>query len=474
MRGLDFASRSFYIPNMKSSAVIRSFLLLLAFTSAITIQAAEKTIVLKAARLFDGKSKALLQNGVVIVQGNKIVDAGTNLPAPTDAQVIDLGDATLSPGFMDGHTHLTLDFSGNYNERRLKEIDLNVSEHAIMATRFARATVEAGFTTVRDLGSRFPASKEMVDIALRNSINKGVVVGPRMLVATFGIGATGGHFDPTSGFRDMLFGREPNETDGIADGPDAIRKAVRWEVKNGADVIKAAVSGGVLSLADEVDTPQLTPAEMAALVDESHRLRKKVAVHCHGDQAAKEAIEAGVDSIEHGSFLKPETLTLMKNKGTYLTPTLMATEWILGKIDNYPPALQAKARSAGAARSEMVRNAVKMGIKISFGTDAAVYPHGQNAKEFKLMVDLGMQPIDALKSATSTTADLFGIAQKVGTLEKGKLADVIAMPGDPTADITATERVSFVMKEGKIIRNGPPSVPPVADTSETPSEIPAD
>ncbi len=458
---------------MKSPA-IRSLFFLLAFALAMSSQGAEKTIVLQAARLFDGKAKALVQNGVVIVQGNKIVDAGSNLPAPSDAQVIDLGDATLSPGFMDGHTHLTLDFSGNYNERRLKEIDLNVSEQAILATKYARATVEAGFTTVRDLGSRFAGSKEMVDIALRNSINKGVVVGPRMLVATFGIGATGGHFDPTSGFRDMLFGREPNETDGIADGPDAIRKAVRWEVKNGADVIKAAVSGGVLSLADEVDTPQLTPAEMAALVDESHRLRKKVAVHCHGDQAAKEAIAAGVDSIEHGSFLKPETLTLMKNKGTYLTPTLMATEWILGKIDNYPPALQAKARAAGAARSEMFRNAVKMGVKISFGTDAAVYPHGQNAKEFKLMVDLGMQPIDALRTATGNAADLFGITQKVGTLEKGKLADVIAMPGDPTADITATERVSFVMKEGKIIRNGPPSASPVAETDETPSEIPAD
>jgi len=441
---------------------------------AITTQATDKVVVLKAARLFDGKSKSLVQNGVVIVQGAKIVDAGSNLPAPADAQVIDLGDTTLSPGFMDGHTHLTLDFSGNYNERRLRELDLNVSEQAIIATRYARATVEAGFTTVRDLGSRFVGSKEFVDVALRNSINKGVIVGPRMLVATFGIGATGGHFDPTSGFRDMLFGREPGFSEGIADGPDAIRQAVRFEVKNGADVIKAAVSGGVLSLADEVDTPQLTPAEMAALVDETHRLRKKVAVHCHGDQAAKEAIEAGVDSIEHGSFMKPETLTLMKNKGTYLTPTLMATEWIMGKIDNYPPALQAKAKAAGAARSDMFRNAVKMGVKISFGTDAAVFPHGQNAKEFKLMVDLGMQPIDALKAATGNAADLFGIAQKTGTLEKGKLADVIAMPGDPTADITATERVSFVMKEGKIIRNGPPSSQPVAVSADENPEIPAD
>jgi imidazolonepropionase-like amidohydrolase len=451
-----------------------SFTILVLISGAISIHAADKVIVLKAARLFDGKSKTLAQNGVVIVQGNKIVDAGSNLPAPTDAQVIDLGDATLSPGFMDGHTHLTLDFSGNYNERRLKEVDLNVSEQAIIATRYARATVEAGFTTVRDLGSRFVGSKEFVDVALRNSINKGVIVGPRMLVATYGIGATGGHFDPTSGFRDMLFGHEPDFSQGIADGPDAIRKAVRFEVKNSADVIKAAVSGGVLSLADEVDTPQLTPAEMAALVDESHRLRKKVAVHCHGDQAAKEAIEAGVDSIEHGSFMKPETLTLMKNKGTYLTPTLMATEWIMSKIDNYPPALQAKAKAAAAARSDMFRNAVKMGVKISFGTDAAVFPHGQNAKEFKLMVDLGMQPIDALKTATGNAADLFGIAQKTGTLEKGKFADVIAMPGDPTADITATERVSFVMKEGKIIRNGPPSASPVAISSDLEAETPAD
>src|SRR5437762_1534785 len=454
---------------------IMSRVLLALFCLGIAANAADQTtIVLKAARMFDGKSKALVQNAVVIVQGDKIVDVGSNLPVPDGARVVDLGDATLSPGFMDAHTHLTLDFSGNYNQRRLHELDLNVSEQAIQATAYARATVEAGFTTVRDLGSRSVSSLEFVDVALRNSINKGVIFGPRMLVATKGIGATGGHFDPTSGFRDFLFGRESDYTDGIADGPEEIRKAVRFEVKNGADVIKAAVSGGVLSLADEVDTPQLTPAEMAALVDESHRLRKKVAVHCHGDQAAKEAIGAGVDSIEHGSFMKPETLTLMKNKGTYLTPTLMATEWIMSKIDNYPPALQAKAKAAGAARSDMFRNAVKMGIKISFGTDAAVFPHGQNAKEFKLMVDLGMQPIDALKAATGNAADLFGIAQKTGTLEKGKLADVIAIPGDPTADITATERVSFVMKEGKIIRNGPPSSQPVAVSADENSEIPAD
>ena len=432
-------------------------------------------IVLKAERMFDGKSKTLVQHGVVIVQGDKIVDVGSNLTIPNGAQVIDLGDATLSPGFMDAHTHLTLDYTGNFNERRLTELTTNVSEMAIRATVFARATVEAGFTTVRDVGSRYVSSREFVDVALRNAINKGIVVGPRMLVATKGIGATGGHFDPTSGFRDFLFGRESDYTDGIVDSPEDVRKAVRFEVKNGADVIKAAVSGGVLSLADEVDTPQLTPPEMAALVDESHRLRKKVAVHCHGDQAARDAIEAGVDSIEHGSFMRPETITLMKNKGTFLTPTLMAAEYIMAKIDQYPPALQAKAKAAYSARSEMFRNALRMGVKISFGTDAAVFPHGENAKEFALMVGLGMQPIEALRSATASTAELFGIAQKTGTLEKGKFADVIAMPGDPTADITATERVSFVMKEGKIIRNGPPTPQLAAASAEVPTlDVPAD
>lgn len=438
---------------MKQLHLWLGVLVLFSLGSAQAADPAPATVVLKAARLFDGKSKALVTNGVVIVQGDKIVDAGSNLPIPQGAQVIDLGDATLSPGFMDAHTHLTFDFSGNYNERRLKGLEVNVSELAYLAIPNARATVEAGFTTVRDLGSRFEGSRDFVDVSMRNAIAKGVIPGPRMLVATFGIGATGGHFDDTNGFRDLLFGHEPGSDDGIADGPDAIRKAVRFQIKNGADVIKAAVSGGVLSMHDEVDVPQLTPAEMAALVDETHRLRKKVAVHCHGDQAAKDAIEAGVDSIEHGSFLKPETLQLMKTKGTYLVPTLMATEWIMSKMDAYPPALQAKAKAAGDARTEMFRNAVKIGVKIGFGTDAAVYPHGQNAKEFKLMVDLGMPPIEALRAATSGDADLLGISAKVGTLEKGKLADIVAMPGDPTTDITATERVSFVMKEGKVVKS---------------------
>ncbi|CAN5456118.1 amidohydrolase family protein [soil metagenome] len=438
---------------MKRFFILGALGALIGLTNGLAADAPAQVIALKAARLFDGKSKTLLPNGVVVVEGNTITAAGSNVAIPPNAQVIDLGDATLSPGFMDAHTHLTSDYSGNYTELRLKMLDANISQLALEMIPHAKATIEAGFTTVRDLGAGFPNSHDFPDVSLRNAISEGILPGPRMLVATHGIGATGSHFDGTNGFRDMIFGAEPDERVGIADGPDSIRKAVRFEVKNGADVIKAAVSGGVLSFANEVDVPQFTPEEMAALVDETHRLRKKVAVHCHGDEAAKEAINAGVDSIEHGSFLKPATLTLMKQKGTYLSATLMATEWIMGKIDQYPPAIQAKAKAAADARSEMFRNAVKIGVKIAFGTDASVFPHGQNAKEFALMTSLGMKPIDALISATSVDAELFGVADKLGTLEKGKLADVIAMPGDPTADITATERVFFVMKDGKIVKN---------------------
>ncbi len=423
-------------------------IVLLAVSAGFAADQQSPTIALKAAHLFDGKSNALVSNGVVIVQGGKIVDAGANVAIPQGAQVIDLGDATLSPGFIDAHTHLTADFSQPYNERRLKELETEVPMAAYQAIPYAERTLMAGFTTVRDLGS-----EAFMDVALRDAIAKGIVRGPHILAATKGIGATGGHFDDSNGFRDELFGRQMDYTDGIADGPEAIRKAVRFEIKNGADVIKAAVSGGVLSMKDEVDVPQLTPEEIAMLVTETHRLRKKVAVHCHGDTAAKDAINAGVDSIEHGSFLKKDTLQLMKTKGTYLVPTCSAGNYIVGKLASYPPAIQEKAKAADTAHSEMFRNAVQLGVKIAFGTDAGVFPHGDNAKEFKLMTDLGMPPLDALRAATSSGADLLGIAATTGTIEKGKAADIVAMPGDPTADITATERVMFVMKDGQVMKN---------------------
>ncbi|MCA1658615.1 MAG: amidohydrolase family protein [Verrucomicrobiaceae bacterium] len=258
-------------------------------STALSVNAADEIIVLKAARLFDGKAKALVPNGVVIVQGDKIMDAGSGLAIPQGARVIDLGDATLSPGFMDAHTHLTGDFSGNYQQTILRELQQDAPKKAYAAIPKARVTIEAGFTTIRDLGAG-----DFVDVALRDAIANGSVIGPRMLVATKGVGATGGHFDDANGFRDNLFGKQSDFTDGIADGPDAIRRTVRYLVKNGADVIKAAVSGGVLSMADEVDTPQLTPEEVAALADETHRLRKKLAVHCHGDHGQARPISAAV------------------------------------------------------------------------------------------------------------------------------------------------------------------------------------
>ncbi|MFN2474891.1 MAG: amidohydrolase family protein [Chthoniobacterales bacterium] len=437
----------FVRPFVVSLVSICSLLALPPSTPAQT-PAAGAVTVLKAARLFDGKAKALVPNGVVIVSGDKIVDAGSGLAIPQGAQVIDLGDATLSPGFIDSHTHLTSDYSKPYTQRQLEELQTELPLSAYEAIPLAERTVMAGFTTVRDLGSA-----NFMDVALRDAIAKGIVRGPHMLCATKGIGATGGHFDNTNGFRDELFGRQPEFKDGIADGPEAIRRTVRYEIKNGADVIKAAVSGGVLSMKDEVDVPQFAPDEIAMLVTETHRLRKKVAVHFHGDTAARDAINAGVDSIEHGSFLKKETLALMKTKGTYLVATLEATEYIMGKIESYPAGVQAKARAAAAARGEMFRNAVQMGVKIAFGTDAGVFPHGTNAKEFALMTSFGMTPIDALTAATAGAADLLGITATTGTLAKGLVADVVAVPGDPTQDITATERVVFVMKDGKIVKN---------------------
>src|SRR5437016_4863988 len=260
---------------------------------------------LKAARLFDGKSDGLQAHGVVLVRGPKIVAAGTDLPIPAGAEVIDLGDATLSPGFIDAHTHLTGESTDDWKQSFVDGFRRELAERAIESTVHARKVLEAGFTTVRDVGS-----EDLLDVGLRNAIARGLVPDPRMLVSVYGIGARGGHADVT-GLRHDLLVRELGPAQGIAHGPDGFREAVRFQVKHGADVIKFCASGGVLSLADEVDTPQLTLEEMTALIDEAHRLRKKAAAHCHGDRAARDAIRAGVDSIEHGSFLSRQTLELM-------------------------------------------------------------------------------------------------------------------------------------------------------------------
>jgi imidazolonepropionase-like amidohydrolase len=413
-------------------------------------QAPGKTIVLKAARMFDGKSNSLTTPGLVVVTDNKITAVGSGASIPAGAQVIDLGDATLLPGFIDAHTHLTMMHSDDWKGRELDTLQKTIPEQTLDATANARVTLVAGFTTVRDVGSA-----HYMDVGLRNAIRHGVVPGPRMLVSVHAIGSTGGHCDDTAGFREGLF-PETGPVNGVINGADQAREAVRLNHKYGADIIKTCASGGVLSPTDDVDTPQLTQEELNAIVDEAHALRLKVATHCHGAEAGRRAILAGVDSIEHGTFLNDEDLTLMKQRGTYLVPTLMAPQGLDEQIKKglyLPPLIQIKAQAAIDNIRKMFQNALSKGVNIGLGTDAAVYPHGRNGEEFHQMVDLGMKPIDALKAGTSSDAKLLGIADRTGTLEASKFADVVAVPGDPTQNIRSTEHVVFVMKEGIVYKN---------------------
>jgi imidazolonepropionase-like amidohydrolase len=430
-------------------------LVLIALASVLPLvaraqQPAGKSYVLKAARMFDGKSSAITTPGEVVVTDGKIVGVGANATVPAGAEVIDLGDATLLPGFIDAHTHLTMMYREDYTKALLDGLQESIPEKAIDGIANARITLMAGFTTVRDVGS-----SDFLDVGLRNSINKGNVPGPRMLICVHAIGATGGHCDET-GFRSGVFGKENGPEEGVVNGADQARYAVRLAHKYGATIIKTCATGGVLSLADSVDTPQLTQAELDALVDEAHALKLKTAAHAHGAEGAKRAIRAGIDSIEHGSFLDDEALDMMKQRGTYYVPTLMATQGLSEQIAKgvpIPPAIRVKADLAIASVHQTFQKALAKNIKIGLGTDAAVYPHGRNAEEFHQMVDLGMKPVDALKAGTSNDADLLGLANKIGTLEANKLADVVAVPGNPVENIRQTERVFFVMKEGVIYKN---------------------
>ena len=405
---------------------------------------AQNTYVIKAARLFDGKSDRVIQPAVVVVSGNKIVSVGDT--AAIAGSVIDLGDATLLPGFIDAHTHLTMDFDPDYIGARERQESRTIPELAIRATANARKTLMAGFTTVRDVGSG-----EFLDVGLRNSINAGVVPGPRMLVSVHALGSTGGHCDSGDGYRFGFLRHEMGPEDGVINTPDQARYAVRFNIKYGADVIKTCATGGVLSPTDDVDAPQLTQAELDALVSEAHDLRRRTAAHAHGAEGAKRAIRAGIDSVEHGTFLDDEALRMMRERGTYLVPTLAVRTGIAES--KFPPLVQQKADLAVKAQDAMVRRALAMGVKIALGTDAAVYPHGNNALEFVLMSNDGMTPAQSLRAGTSVAADLLGVANKLGSLESGKLADIVAVPGNPLDNIKVTGSVMFVMKEGVIYRN---------------------
>lgn len=401
-------------------------------------------IALKAARLFDSATGAMRTNGVVVVQGEKIVAAGSSTAIPAGARVVDLGDATLIAGFIDAHTHVTSEFNPNYYRGQYEELMRFPSEKALYAERWARRTLDAGFTTVRNVGA-----VEHVDIGLRNAINDNVTIGPRILTAAYSLGSTGGHCDQNPFPPQHV--PEVGLIQGVCNGPEECREAVRQQMKFGADVIKICASGGVLSEADPVDVPQLTPAELGAIMTEAHTWKRKVAAHAHGDVAARLAIEAGVDSIEHGSFLTEATLKLMKQKNVYLVPTRTAVYWVNKSADTYPPKIAEKARAAYAAHEAMFRTALKVGVPIAFGTDAGVFPHGMNAMEFGLMTDIGMSPTAALLAGTREAAKLLGLEAEIGTLEAGKSADVVAVQGDVLANIRATEQPIFVMSRGRIV-----------------------
>ena len=418
--------------------------------AAVLASAQSKPIVIKAARMFDGIGDRVVSPGLIVVLGEKIRGVGAKAEIPAGSEIIDLGDATLLPGFMDAHTHLTLPYDMNYLKQQMDGLTKTQAEQALDASVSARVTLLAGFTTVRDVGG-----PDFIDVGLRNAIASGKVPGPRMLVATNAIGATGGHCDNAAGFKHGLFGRETGIQDGVANGPDQMRLAVRFNVKYGADVIKTCATGGVLSLTDDVDTPQLTQAELDAMIDEAHALRRKTAAHAHGASGAKRAIKAGIDSIEHGSFLDDEALDMMKARGTYYVPTMMAAQGLREILEkgSLPPQIAAKARAAMAALDATVAKAIAKQVKIALGTDAGVYPHGRNGEEFAQMVRVGMKPVDALKAGTSVDAQLFGLFEKTGSLEAGKWADIVAVPGNPVEDIHATEKVMFVMKEGAVFKN---------------------
>ncbi len=407
---------------------------------------AQKTIIW-CGNLIDGFSDKARTNQTIIVENNKItgIQNGFLNPGATD-KLIDLKNQTVMPGWIDMHVHMEHETNPN---RYLESFTLNPADYAFHSVRFAEITLMTGFTTVRDLGG------SGVNIAMRNAINKEYIKGPRIFTAGKSIATTGGHADPTNGYRKDLMG-DPGPAEGVVNGPDESRKAVRQRYKEGSDLIKITATGGVLSVAKSSSNPQFTEEEIKAIVETAHDYGFKVAVHAHGAEGMKRAIRAGVHSIEHGTLMDDETIALFKKHGTWYVPTLTAGQAVAdsAKIPGYYHALVTpKALEIGPQIKNTLARAWKAGVKIAFGTDAGVYKHGRNWLEFIYMIEAGMPVMETIKSATIHAADLLGMKDQLGSIEVGKLADIIAVHGNPLEDSNAFEKVSFVMKNGTVYKN---------------------
>jgi imidazolonepropionase-like amidohydrolase len=417
-----------------------------ALRAPLTAQRADSSsvarrIAVRAAHLVDPKRGRRIDDAVVLIEGEKITAVGEKLAIPSGTEVIDLGTATLLPGLIDVHTHLTSQSEEYYSDKfRRSAID-----EAMVAHVYARRTLEAGFTSVRNVGAG-----EFIDVAMRNAINEGRMVGPRMMVSGLAIGATGGHGD-LNGFSPYLhFDGFSN----IADGVDEIRKLVRLDVKRGADVIKVIAGAGVLSEEQSVGAPQYTQEELNALVQEATMWGRKVAAHAHGAEAIKRAVRAGVASVEHGGLIDEEGVRLMKEKGTYLVPDIYTDAYIVeeGPKHGLPDQIIEKEKQLRISQKQNWGRALKAGVKFAFGTDAGVYPHGQNARQFAYLLEVGFTPMQVIQMATVNAADLMGWSDKVGAVEPGLYADLIAVDGDPLQNVRELERVRFVMKGGVVVK----------------------
>ena len=401
-----------------------------------------KVTIIRAGKLFQPETGQFLDRPVILISGDHILSvASADTKQPADAQLIDLRDATILPGFIDVHTHLTSDASGGGYEG----LGVSTPRAALIGAKNARLTLLAGFTTVRNVGAEGYA-----DVALRDAINAGDVIGPRMQVSGPPLGITGGHCDTN-----LLPFEFHHSAEGVADGPEAVMHKVRETVKYGADVIKFCASGGVFSKGDNPQLEQYSPAEMEILIAESHRLGRKVATHAHSALAIKDAVRAGVDSIEHGIFLDDDGIRLMNEHHTFLVPTSYPLFWFEENAPkmHLPPWVTEKAAIIIPAAKKNMAAAFKSGVRVALGTDAGVYPHGQNGGEFWAMVTLGMSPVEALRAGTVNAADLMGLSDLIGSVSPGRLADIVAVEGNPLNDVSLLRHVQFVMKGGVVYKN---------------------